>query len=385
MRLSKFVAAEPEGLMAAAGFFFVVSAYEDLNAIEFYGRMKKEDFLLGTLHRPWSNLILSAQLDSYLRMRLVECTFTGDGDMLHLTELGRDVLDRLRDTLDDAGELKWRAESQRWVIFGEMDYDAVFSHVLPDFNQQTEAYLKSLGIREGMRVLEVGCGTGRATVDLGLCDLVGPSGHVVALDPSAVLLDKLKAKCRERNISNVEAVQGRGEELPFLDGSFDAAIAVLSLHFTDVDQAVSEMTRVTTKGGFVSALCPAPEADAREIPMVALWFRPLSDMAERFGVPFSERNGLPHGLLHKAFTEHLTEIEMRDVPGTASAEDYQSFLAFFLRGAALFQNILCRLPFRERWGLIRRLEVEGAEIAASTSPEEKQAVYYAEAAYGKVR
>ncbi|EQD46535.1 Methyltransferase type 11 domain protein, partial [mine drainage metagenome] len=151
--------------------------------------------------------------------------------MLLLTELGRDVLGRLRRILDESGELQWRSENQRWVIFGEMDYDKIHGRVFPESRVQTRKYLESLGLEEGMRVLEVGCGTGRATVDLGLCDLVGPGGQVWALDPSATLLQKLDAKCKEQRIQNVELVQGAAEDLPFPDAHFDAAIAVASLHF----------------------------------------------------------------------------------------------------------------------------------------------------------
>lgn len=382
-RLRDFIAEEPEDLMAVGGFFFAISTYEDLNAISFYGRMSREDFLHGRLHRPWSNLVLTAQLAAHERMGLVECVFTGQGDMLFLTELGRDVLERLRSTLDEAGEFDWRADNQRWAIFGEMDYDLVFSRVLPDFSQVTRDYLETLGLQPGMRVLEVGCGTGRATVDLGLHEMVGPTGEVVALDPSAVLLKRLEAKCAERGIENVRVVQGVAEELPFPDGSFDAAISVMALHFTDAYRSVAEMARVTKTGGLVSALCPPPEADARVVPMVATWFRPLSDLADRFGLPFSEKNGLPRGVLEKAFQMSLNDTEMRNPPAILSAEDSQSFLVFIMKGAALFQNVLCRLPYRERQEIFERLEREGAILAGECLPEEKRATYHHETAYGR--
>ena len=302
-----------------------------------------------------------------------------------LTDHGREVLDRLRAMLEESGELAWRSDNQRWVIFGETDYDTIMGRIGPNSTELTIDYLRGLGLKPGMRVLEVGCGTGRATVDLGLHDLVGPAGRVVALDPSRVLLQRLETKCRARGIGNVELVQGVAEALPFPADHFDAAIAVVSLHFTDADRAVAEMARVTKPGGLVSAVCPAPEFDIRDIPMVALWFRPLSDLAVRWGVPFSERNGLPRGLLKETFTRHLTDVEHRPVPATISAADYRSFLAFMLKGAAFFQNILCRLPYEERWNIIKRLEETGAEIARTTTPEEQQAIFYGEAASGRVR
>lgn len=384
-RLSRFVGQEPERLTAAGVLFGVISAHEDLNAIAYYGRMGKEDFLLGRLHRPWSNLVLSDQLELYLRAGLVEEFFTGDGQMVALTEAGRDVLDRLHRVLREAGELEWRSNNQRWVIFSELSYDEVINRVSPDAAAVTRAYLESLGLRPGTRVLEVGAGTGRATVDLGLSDLVAPGGEVVALDPSAVLLQKLERKCRERGVGNVRAVQGVAEELPFPDGSFDAAVAVASLHFTDAPRAVAEMVRVTRPGGLVSAAAPPPEFDVRKIPVVAQWFQPLTTVADHLGVPFGERRGFPPGVLERLFREAgLAEVRLARYPLILSAEDHRAFLAFFLKGAAFFQNILCRLPYAERWAIIRRLEEMGDELAATTPPEEKRHVFEAEAVYGRV-
>lgn len=383
-RLSRFIASEPEGLTAVGGLFSTISMHEDLNAIAYYGRMQKEDFLFGRLHRPWSNLVLAPSLDAYQQMDLIRSHYGSGGNMLSLTVNGLTVLARLREILSDAGELRWRSDNQRWVIFAETDYDRVYGSVFPDVSNKTREYIGCLGLKEGMRVLEIGAGTGRVTVDLGLCDKVGPNGSITAIDPVATLLRRLAAKCDERGIRNVHEVQCVAENLPFVDDSFDAAIAVFSLHFTDAPTAVAEMVRVTKPGGFVSVLSPPPEADLRAIPMVAMWFRPLTDMAERLGVPFSERNGLPVGLLKELFERNTDDVRIWGVPVTHCARDYRNFLTFMLKGGAFFQNIFSRLPYQERWGIMRRLEEDGAKIIERTSEKEKYRVYRAEAAYGRV-
>ncbi len=383
-RLDRFIAREPRGLTAVGDFFITVSEHEDLNAIAYYVCMKKEDFLFGNIHRPWSNLALSPSLAWYERLELIKTFYAGERAMLTLTQRGQEVLAMLRRILSDAGELKWRSENQRWVIFSETDYDKIYKQVFPDVNQRTKEYLERLGLKNGMRVLEVGAGTGRVTVDMNLCDLVGADGSVVALDPTPALLEKLTAKCRQRDIKNVEVVQGTAESLPFPDDTFDAAIAVLALHFTDTPKAVAEMARGTKPGGFVSALSPPPEADLRNIPMVALWFQPLTNMAKHLEVPFSERNGLPVGVLKDVFEKNTENARVWDVPIMHSAEDYKSFLAFMVKGAAIFQNIFCRLPFQERWDIMRRLEEDGARLAAEISTEEQRHVFNGEAAWGRV-
>jgi SAM-dependent methyltransferase len=381
-RLSSFI--EHEGLAAVGLLFITVSAHEDLNAIAYYGRMNREDFLFGHIHRPWSNMVLNPSLVLYERIGLVGTIYTDKGALLSLTQRGQEVLEMKRRILSDAGELKWRTENQRWVIFSETDYDKVFKKVFPDFNSSTREYLERLGLQGGMRVLEVGAGTGRVTVDLGLYDLVGTDGSVVALDPAAAALEKLAAKCCERGIKNVEVVQGVAENLPFPDNSFDAAIAVLALHFTDAPKAISEMVRVTRPGGFVSALNPPAELDLRDIPMVASWFRPLTVMAERFGVPFSEHNGLPVGRTKEIFEKNLEEINLWGVPATCSAEDHKSFLAFMVKGAAIYQSIFGRLPFQERWNIMQQLEADGEMLAAETPREKQRYVDFNEAAWGRV-
>ncbi len=384
-QVDTFVVQQPLRWVALRIFYLIITGHEDFNALEYYGSMPLQDFLLGSLHRPWSERVVHGQLAHYQRLGLVNGFFRGDGDVVMLTEAGRSMLEQLRRILEEAGELAWRANAQRWTIFGELNYDLVAARTMPDFNDRTIDYLNSVALRPGMKVLEVGCGTGRATIDLGLARRVGETGRVVALDPSRTLLERLEAKRQAAGISNVQVVQGRAEQLPFPDDTFDAAVAVASLHFTDVDRAVAEMARVTKPGGLVTAWCPPPEGDVREIPMVALWFRPLVELAERWQLPFGEHNGLPPGCLESAFRRHLSEVRYdASISLQASAADPDSFLAFSLKGAALFQNLLCRVPYADRWQLIRRLEAMGKELVQHTDPSEQQASFQTEAAYGFV-
>lgn len=384
-RVDAFVAHHPLGWVALRTFYLIISTHEDFNALEYYGSMPLQDFLLGNLHRPWSDGVFRTQLAHYQRLGLVHVYFRGSGDMVMLTDAGRAVLDQLRRILDRAGELSWRAEAQRWTIFGELNYDVVIARVFPDFNDRTRDYLSSVAVRPGMQVLEVGCGTGRVTVDLGLCERVGDSGRVVALDPSRTLLDRLEAKQKAAGITNVEAIQGRAERLPFPDDTFDVTLAVASLHFTDVEQAMTEMVRVTKPGGLVTAWCPPPDTDVRAIPMVAMWFRPLVELAERWQLRFGDHNGLPPGCLESAFRRHLSDVRYDPtIPICLSAADPDSFLAFVLKGGAFFQNLLCRVPYADRWQLIRRLETMGQELVRHTEPTERYATYRTEAVYGRV-
>ncbi|MCY0886463.1 MAG: class I SAM-dependent methyltransferase [Firmicutes bacterium] len=245
-RLAAFVAAEPDGITAAARYHAVVASHEDLNAVAYYGRMRREDFLWGTLHRPWLDRLLTPEWTVYTQAGVLRTVVDGEGEWVTLTPAGRALLDQLRRTLEAAGEFAWRANAQRWVIFGETDYDRVFDTVFPDSSSSTREWVARLPLPPGAQVLEIGAGTGRVTFELGLADRVAAvGGQLIALEPSAALLSTLKAKRAQRGADHVTLVQGVAEAIPYPADRFDLVLAVAVLHFTEVEQAVAEMTRVT--------------------------------------------------------------------------------------------------------------------------------------------
>ena len=96
------------------------------------------------------------------------------------------------------------------------------------------------------RVLDVGCGPGALTGEL--VRRVGAAG-VAAVDPSPPFVDAM----RER-YPDVDVRAGAAESLPFDDGSFDAALAQLVVHFmSDPVAGLAEMRRVVRVGGVVAA------------------------------------------------------------------------------------------------------------------------------------
>jgi SAM-dependent methyltransferase len=81
-------------------------------------------------------------------------------------------------------------------------------------------------------VVNVGAGTG---------NYEPRDRDVVAVEPSAVML-------AQRPPDAARAVQAAAEALPFEDGSFDAAMAVLTLHhWTDWRRGIEEMRRVARR------------------------------------------------------------------------------------------------------------------------------------------
>ena len=101
-------------------------------------------------------------------------------------------------------------------------------------------------IGEARRVVDVGCGPGALT-----SELVRRCGAdaVTAVDPSPGFVEA----AGQRN-PGVDVRRAEAESLPFEDGSFDAALAQLVVHFmADPAAGISEMRRVTRRGGVVAA------------------------------------------------------------------------------------------------------------------------------------
>ena len=104
------------------------------------------------------------------------------------------------------------------------------------------------GLRDGDRVVDVGCGTGSLTFALpGFAKVSAVAG--IDLVPGYVDF----AKSRNKD-SRITFQQGDACNLPFEDNSFDRAYSMLVLHFIpDSVKAVSEMRRVVRPGGMVTA------------------------------------------------------------------------------------------------------------------------------------
>lgn len=106
-------------------------------------------------------------------------------------------------------------------------------------------------LREGMALLDAGCGPGTITADL--AERVAP-GRVVAADTSAEVLDQARRVCEERGLDNVTFEVADAAALDYPDGAFDIVHAHQVLqHLAAPVRVLAEMRRVTRPGGLVAA------------------------------------------------------------------------------------------------------------------------------------
>ncbi|MCF3131430.1 class I SAM-dependent methyltransferase [Streptomyces olivochromogenes] len=132
------------------------------------------------------------------------------------------------------------------------DWDRRF----PDDGPAYAAAVADLGLRPGDRVLDAGCGTGRALPPLRAA--VGPAGVVVGVDLTPEMLRAAVRAGRDRDgrllLADVAA-------LPLRSESFDAVFgAGLIAHLPRPSENLRELARVVRPGGTLALFHPIGRA-----------------------------------------------------------------------------------------------------------------------------
>lgn len=142
----------------------------------------------------------------------------------------------------------WDTISDRYL----RDVDARFTDVVA-------RCIELAALRPGEAVLDLGTGTGAAAVPA--AQAIGTGGSVVGVDISPQMLALAQRRLSSLRLSNVQLREGRGEEIPADDASFDVLLASLSLMYViDREAAARECARVLRPGGrFVAAVWAGPE------------------------------------------------------------------------------------------------------------------------------
>lgn len=217
----------------------------------------------------------------------------------------------------------------------------------PSEQERLEAQAKMLGgadflpeLKAGMRVLDVGCGTGAIAREVAV--QVFP-GEVVGLDLEEAQIKTARQMAIGRNIENVRFVRGDASALSFADGTFDGAYARFLLeHVADPLSVVQEMVRVIKPGGWVCAYewengCFAiwPASPAIE----EVWQGIYRFQAARGGDPWVARK--LYGIFRQA---GLAEVRVEGRPWTITADEKEK-LRSYINGA-------CEIIRQTRQGLL---------------------------------
>lgn len=200
-------------------------------------------------------------------------------------------------------------------------------------------------IRDGMTVLEVGCGTG--SIWLGHEKTVSRCRKLILTDLSEGMLETAKKNLGEHD--NIEYRIADIQDLPFEDTSFDVVIANSMLyHVPDIEKGLQEVRRVLKKGG---VFCCATFGEHNFTDKLAEWFR-LAGEEFTPNHNFTMQNG--KGILGRFF-EDITPVFYEDSLHITNTED----LVEYLRSLASFKAVV-DLPVEKIRDIIREHTADGA-------------------------
>lgn len=118
------------------------------------------------------------------------------------------------------------------------------------FGPSTKELLRRAGISEGMRVAEIGCGTGLTT--LWIAERVGRRGAVTALDASGEQLRIAEKNAAAAGVRNLSFAQGDAYDTGLARESFDLIFSrFLMCHLTEPPRALAEMRSLLKPGGIL--------------------------------------------------------------------------------------------------------------------------------------
>jgi len=177
------------------------------------------------------------------------------------------------------------------------DWDEIFKEkgrVFTDPHQSMEEIAKLFQNAGVMRVLDIGCGTGRHLVYL-----AKQGFSMFGFDVSQKAIEMAEQWLAEENLL-ANLIQYRMEDgFPYEDMLFDAVISIQVIHHNrihDIKSTVAEIERILRPGGYIFITVPVPPGNS--VPPEDDW-----DLKEVEPGTYLPQRGPESGVLHHYFTE----------------------------------------------------------------------------------
>jgi len=187
-------------------------------------------------HGPRRQIVQRALDECLLRTRLYgEC---GEGEfgraVADLPQVLRELADLLDDPPDGLGIRREAPALEGYALWAQ-GYDEEMDN--PVVLGEEARIEEAIGSVEGLRVLDVGCGTGRHAVRL-----AARGARVVGLDPTPEMLERARAKAAAAGVE-VRLEAGTIEDLGEALGEFDLVLCCLVLsHVQDLTGAARRLS-----------------------------------------------------------------------------------------------------------------------------------------------
>ncbi|MEM7443538.1 MAG: class I SAM-dependent methyltransferase [Pseudomonadota bacterium] len=197
------------------------------------------------------------------------------------------------------------------------------------FRPYIEAALDLVPLTNNDQIADIACGPG--TLSLAAA---GRVASVKALDFSENMLAMLRESIAEEGVDNIEAVQGDGQDLPYEDGTFDAAFSMFGLmFFPDRSKGYAELRRTLKPGGHV---CVASWAPVAHSPVMTAMFGAMQAIKPDLPDPTYDATSLenPDVLKAELSAAGFRDVSVHHVTLSSEITSAEDFWAGMVKGSA---------------------------------------------------
>jgi SAM-dependent methyltransferase len=130
-----------------------------------------------------------------------------------------------------------------------------FGKIAELIEKTAEDFVARLNLKPGMRVLDVGCGTGNQSIPA-----ARTGAHVTGVDIAPNLLAQAAERAKREGLK-IDFQEGDAEVLPFKDGEFNVVMSMFGAIFAPrPEMVVAEFVRVCRPGGLIAMGNWTPES-----------------------------------------------------------------------------------------------------------------------------
>jgi SAM-dependent methyltransferase len=147
-----------------------------------------------------------------------------------------------------------QAEIDRWNGVGGDTWAALSDRLDAMIGPLGERAMAALAPAPGEKVIDIGCGCGRTTLEL--ARRVGDGGQVLGVDVSAPMLEVARARAARAGLARAAFLEADAQTHPFEAGGADAAYSRFGvMFFADPAAAFANIAAALEPGGRLAFLC----------------------------------------------------------------------------------------------------------------------------------
>ncbi len=217
-------------------------------------------------------------------------------------------------------------------------WSAVFGNLL----------LEKVEMKPGLKVLDVGCGTGFPLIEL--AQRMGPSCHLTGIDPWQLALERAELKIKVFGLTNVELIHADVSAYDWKGKSFDLIVSNLGMeHFGDFSKVIETCCKLANPGArLIVTICP--NGVFREI------YDVFGDTLIQLGL---------NNLLDELNTYQASRLSLDEAAGRISQAGFEieeTVIKWhgikYTDGTALLHHCMVQYVFLEDWKQLIPVEVQ---------------------------